>query len=290
MHRSLRQSSFAVLSLVLVGALVGCGSAEEEAPVAGPPPSEAVVFDASNDTKAELGIVKWGFATDADGDQMTYRGYGASNEVLTTVVQTMDRRDDSVYHFALKMTGPKGEASEKIDFSTRPSDNGKDTLVMMLVTENTFQDGSTSSRVLDRFKADGGARKGFTTNSGGSLVGKTRPLDGPLVTPCSSTVDRCQVELIDSRIAAAAAAGDCGLLKRVGIPLVGAVVGGLVTGLATLWTGPGAVVGAAGGAIGGAVAGSATAEVQCFASRRDATAAAAELRTCQQRAQAACTP
>ena len=50
MHRSLRQSSFAVLSLVLVGALVGCGSAEEEAPVAGPPPSEAVVFDASNDT------------------------------------------------------------------------------------------------------------------------------------------------------------------------------------------------------------------------------------------------
>ncbi|MDB4939262.1 MAG: hypothetical protein JWP87_6234 [Labilithrix sp.] len=288
MHRHLRFSSYVLSSLALVTALVGCGSSsEEETAVAGPPPNEAVVFDASSDTKADLGIAKWGFATDTDGDLMTYRGYGEKNEVLATVVQKLDRSDPTKYHFTLTMTGPKESASEKIDFSTHPSDDGKDAILVTLVTENTFDEGAVPSRVLAHFKADSASRAGTTIGSG-SLTGKSRPLDGnQLVTQCNDTVNRCQTELIDSRIAASAASGDCGLLKMVGQPLISTIVGAGAGALATLWGGPTAVVGAALGGGGALVASGVSAATQCIASRRDATSAAQDLKKCQQEA-AAC--
>jgi hypothetical protein len=245
-----------------------------------------VVFAASADTKAELGITKWGFATDEAGDLMTYRGYNDANEVLATVVQKLDRSDASKYHFTLSMTGPKESASEKIEFTAHPTEDGKGGVLVTLVTENTFDAGGVPSRVLAAFKADSAARKG--TIGAGSLTGKSRPLTaGGLVTQCNPTVNACQNELIDSRIAAAGASGDCGLLKTVGQPLLATIVGAGFGALASWWSGPGVIAGAViGGAAGGVGAGAAAA-TQCIASRADATSAAADLKKCQDQ-QASC--
>jgi hypothetical protein len=286
LHRHLRLSPVVVSSLVLAlaGVLGGCASQEDEAPVTvAAPPNEAVVFAASGATKADLGITQWGFATDEAGDLMTYRGYGEKNVLLATVVQKLDRSDATKYHFTLTMTGPKESASEKIEFTAHPTEDGKGGVLVTLVTENTFDEGGVPSRVLAAFKADSAARSG--TVGKGSLTGKSRPLTGSaLVTQCNDTVNRCQNELIDSRIAAAGASGDCGLLKTVGQPLLATVVGAGFGALAAWWSGPGIVAGAViGGAAGGVGAGAA-AVTQCVASRRDATAAAADLKKCQDQA------
>jgi hypothetical protein len=135
---------------------------------------------------------------------------------------------------------------------------------------------ATSSRTLAR---------GGTTIGSGSLTGKSRPLDGnALVTSCNDTVNRCQNELIDSRIAASAASGDCGLIKMIGQPLIATIVGAGAGALATLWGGPTAVVGGALGGGGALVASGTAAVTQCIASRRDATSAAADLKKSQQQA------
>lgn len=287
MHRYLRLSSVVVASLALSGVLAGCASQEDEAPVvAGAPPNESVVFNASSETKDDLGIAKWGFATDEAGDLMTYRGYDDANHVVATVVQKLDRSDANKYHFTLSMTGAKESATEKIEFTAHPSDDGKDAILVTLITENSFDEGGVPSRVLARFKADSAGRT--ATIGSGSLTGKSHPLDGnSLVTQCNDTVNRCQNELIDSRIAAAGASGDCGLLKMVGQPLLATIVGAGAGALATIWGGPTALVGGAVGGGAALVGSGAAAAAQCIASRRDATSAAADLRRCQQQ-QASC--
>ncbi len=287
MHRYLRLSSIVISSLALAAVLGGCGSQEDEAPVVtAAPPNEATVFSASGETTADLGIAKWGFATDDAGDLMTYRGYNDKNEVVATVVQKLDRSDANKYKFSLTMTGQKESASEKIEFTAHASDDGKDGILVTLVTENTFEEGGVPNRVLAAFKADAAAKK--ATIGSGSLTGKSHPLDGQLVTACNSTVNSCQNELIDSRIAAAGASGDCGLLKTVGQPLIATIIGAGAGALATIWGGPTAIVGAAVGGGAALVGSGAAAVTQCIASRRDATAAAADLKKCQDAAAASC--
>jgi hypothetical protein len=289
-HRCFRLSPYAVSSLALVGALVGCGGAgEEQQPVMGPAPSDPVVYDASADTKADVGIAKWGFTSDPDTSTTVFRGYGERNELLVEVRQTLERPDMYNERFTMTMSGAKATGSEKIEYAAKASDDGKDTVVTMTVTENTFDEGTVAARVLLHIGADAKAStSGAITNGSGSLTTKSHPLDGPaLVTQCNDTVNRCMTELIDSRIAAAGAATDCSLTRRVGYPLVSTIGGALVGGLITLETGPGAIVGAAAGGAAGSL-GFAVAGHQCASSQADATKAAADLRKCQQSAQASC--
>lgn len=285
MQRSFLRSSIAVASLALLAVLSGCGSSEgDESATAYPAPKEATVFQAQTDTRSELGIAKWGFETDEAGDLMTYRGYGADNKLVAEVVQTFDRRNPDRWYYTMSAKGSLGEATTKIEYFARPAANGKDTEIMMLVTENTFEQSPGATKLLARFKADAEKRGDTSLNAGGgSLVGKgVRPMEnGQLVNRCQELAEKCQTALIDQRIAAAAASGDCGLLKRVGVPLVSAVVGGLVGAGLSIWSGPGAVAGAAIGGAAGYVGGAAGAEVQCAASRRDATAATNELNQCR---------
>ncbi|MBS2012722.1 MAG: hypothetical protein JST00_07545 [Deltaproteobacteria bacterium] len=289
MHRSVLSASLVIACVSFATVVSGCGSAaaEDEAPtVVHPAPSEDVVFDAQPETKGELGIAKWGFSTDEAGDRMTYRGYGADNEVLTEVVQTLDRSSADRWYFTMKASGKLGSATTKIEYFGRPAANGKDTEIVMLVTETSFEETSGPGKVLTAFKADA-VKRGALSAGGGSLVGKSRPMN-QLVDRCQELVDKCKEALIDQRIAAAAASGDCGLLKRVGVPLVSAVVGGAVGGALTAWTGPGALAGGVIGGIAGYAGGAAGAELQCAASRRDATAATNELNQCRREQAAAC--
>ena len=114
MHRYFRLPSYAISSLVVVAALVGCGSDEAEE-ATGPAPTEATVFDASKDTTAALGIEKWGFEGGQNGDYAKYRGYGARNQVIAEVVRTLDRSDPNTWKFKLTATGTAGTAKESID-------------------------------------------------------------------------------------------------------------------------------------------------------------------------------
>lgn len=290
-----RLSSFAIASSVIaLGALVGCGSADEaDQSVAGPPPSEATVFNASADTKKELGIEKWGFDTDESGDNMIYRGYAANNEVLVVVKQTLEATDLMNPRFTMSVSGKLGEAVEKVEWYTKRSDDGTQDIFYTEVKENTFDEAKKPFRVLVRFQADGAARQGGSGN-GGSLVTQARPLDEQqLVNPCQELNQRCQVALIDQRIAAAGQSSECGLLKMIGVPIIsggvtavaGAGIGagvGLLGGPAAPVTSTGgAIIGAAGGAIAGAAGGVASQAVSCWAARRDARAAQSELNQCR---------
>lgn len=291
MNRSFLRSSLAAASFAFLAVVAGCGGSDaDESATVYPAPKESTVFQAQADTKAELGIAKWGFETDESGDLMTYRGYGADNRVIAEVVQTFDRRNADRWFFTLSAKGSLGEAVSKVEYYTRPAANGKDTEVMMLVTENSFDEATGPGKVLAHFKNDAGKRDSGTVTGGGSLVGKMHPMEnGQLVDRCKELTDKCQVALIDQRIAASAASGDCGLLKRVGVPLVSAVVGGLVGAGLGVWAGGvGAVPGAAIGGVAGYAGGAAGAELQCAASRRDATAATNELNQCRRDQAAAC--
>ena len=292
MHRtsSVLRASFVVACLSFAAVVSGCGAADADdtQSVVNPAPTEDVVFQAQAETRAQLGIAKWGFTTDEAGDHMTYRGYAADNAVVTEIVQTLDRSNADRWYFTMKASGSLGSAVEKIEYYGRTAANGKDSEIMMLVTENSFEETSGPGKVLAAFKIDSQSRGGLSAG-GGSLVGKVHPLEnGQLVDRCQELVDKCQEALIDQRIAAAAASGDCGLLKRVGVPLVSATVGAVVGGVLTAWTGPGAAVGAAIGGIGGYAGGAAGAELQCAASRRDATAATNDLNKCRKEQAAAC--
>ena len=255
----------------------------------GAPPSDPVVYEASAETKAEVGIAKWGFANDAATGTSVFHGYGAQNDLLVEVRQTLDTSDPKNVHFTMSMSGVKATGSEKIDFTARPTADGKNTELSINVLENTFDEGTIGARVLAHVGADAKAKDSTVTSGSGSLTGKSRPLDNQLVTPCSATTNRCENELIDSRIAAGSAAGDCSLLKRYGLPLVSTIGGALVGGFFTLETGPGAIVGAAAGGAAGAVA-FPIAGVTCIASQQDAATKAAELRACRSQPAAACTP
>jgi hypothetical protein len=281
-----------------MGALVGCGSADEDQSIAGPPPSEPTVFSSTPDTKKELGIEKWGFDTDESGDSMTYRGYGANNEVLATVRQQLDASDPMHLYFTLEVSGKVGNAIEKIEWYAKPSEDGSQNVIYTDVKENSFEEGGKALSVLVRFKEDGAARQGGS--AGGSLVTQAHPLEGQqLVDPCKELNAKCQVALIDQRIAAAGQSSECGFLKFVGVPLItgvttaaagagtGAVVGLLGGPAAPVTSTGGAIIGAAGGAVAGAVGGAAAQAALCYAARRDARAAQQELNQCraQQRAQ-----
>ena len=249
-----------------------------------------LVYDASADTKADVGIAKWGFTSDPEHNTTVFRGYGDKNELLVEVRQILERPDMYNERFTMTMTGAKATAAERIEYAASASADGKDTVISMNVVENTFDEGSVAARVLLHIGADAKASvSGAITNGGsGSLTGKSRPLDAnSLVTNCNDTVNRCQVELIDSRIAAAGAATDCSLTRRVGYPLISTIGGALVGGLITLETGPGAIVGAAAGGVAGSL-GFGIAGHQCASSQADAAKAAADLRKCQQANTAQC--
>ena len=293
MQSRFRYSSIVVASVVVtMGALVGCGSAsEEEQTIAGPPPSEPTVFSSQAETKKELGIDKWGFDTDESGDEMTYRGYGVNNEVIATVKQRLDASDPMHLYFTLEVSGKVGNAIEKIEWYAKPSaEDPEKADLYTLVTENSFEADSKQARVLFRFEEDGKAREGGS--AGGSLVTQARPLEnGQLVNPCQQLNERCQIALIDQRIAAAGQSSECSLLKLAGVPLISGGVGAGVGAGIGLLGGPFAVIsspaGAAVGGITGAAGGVAAQAAQCFAARREARAAQNELNQCraQQRQQ-----
>lgn len=275
MHCRSRLSSLAVVaSLALLGALVGCGSSEEEQDdVTNPAPSEPEVFDASSQTKSELGIVKWGFDSRSDGDEMIYRGYGDRNQVLAEVVRKLDRSNDARWVLTMTATGKLGSASERVEFHLEDKPNG-DTEIYATVTENTFKEGEGALKVLLRFKADGASYANgdaASLSTGGSLVSGTGEA---LVDKCKELTSRCNRLLIRDEIAADGQSSECGLLRTIGVPLLGGIIG---AGAGALIGGVGAIPGAAVGV----VSGSGTQAALCIDAQLGARRARQDFQRCQ---------
>lgn len=264
----LRLPALGSIVIAAVSLVVGCSASEDEKPA----PSEPLVFDATEETKAELAIARWGFVTDPFQDTVTYRGYGENNEVLATVVQKAETTSDK-HTFTMTMTGPKASARETIEYSIERSAS-MDAQLMMDVTENTFAEGAVPMRVLIRFQADSATARAKPTpgllqtaqlvSTGNDLVDVSRET---LVKYCPNeqayrdAMGSCSVELVDWRTAASGESGSCSLLKTVRAPLLACGVGAILTSE----TGPGAIL----GCLGGGYAGALSAREECAAARKD---------------------
>jgi hypothetical protein len=276
-HRPFRFSSIAVVaSFALLSAVAGC-SAEEGTPedtTTYPAPSEPEVFDASKETKSELGIVKWGFDSRNDGDEMIYRGYGDRNQVLTEVVRRLDRSNDDRWVLTMTASGKLGSASERVEFHMETKPSG-DQEIYATVTENSFKEGEGALKVLMAFKADGTAYANAdeaSLTTGGSLVSGT---GDQLVDRCQQLASRCNRLLIRDEIAADGQSSECGLLRTIGVPLLGGIIG---AGAGALVGGVGAVPGAAVGVVSAA----GTQAALCLDAQLGARRARQELQQCQQ--------
>lgn len=277
---NLRGALFA--SFATLACIAGCSTAEEEANA---PPSDQLVFDATAETKAELGIARWGFNADPYEDSTSYRGYGENNEVLAAVVQKGENFPDR-HVFTMTMTGPTASAVEKIEYYIEQP-GSTEAQLMMDVTENSFAEGGLPARVLERFRKDSAnapASKGATGAllGAGQLVGDNNPTveasRAKLVKYCPSeqayrdAMGSCALELADWRTAAAGEGGSCSFLKRVKNPLIGCGVGAALT-----WeTGPGAIL----GCLGGGAAGAITAQEECAVARNDNSKARERFDSC----------
>lgn len=270
MHRHFRLSSYVLSSIAVVTALVGCGSdATEES--TGPEPTEATVFEASKETKADLGIEKWGYEAGPNGDSAKYRGYGAKNQVIAEVSRSLDRSNDKQWKFKLTASGEAGTAKESIDFDFKSVAGSTDSEVYVTVTENTFAEGSGPAKVLARFKADGAIYVAADLKGPSSLLGSAG--DG-LVDRCQELTSKCNRLLIRDEIAADGQSSECGLLRTIGVPLLGGIIG---AGAGALIGGVGAIPGAAVGV----VSGSGTQAALCIDAQLGARRARADFQKCQ---------
>lgn len=271
MHRHFRLSSYLVSSLAVVTALVGCGSEAAEEPT-GPAPTESTVFEASKETTAELGIAKWGYESGNNGDYAKYRGYGARNQVIAEIERKVDRTDPNKWKFSLTATGSAGSAKETIDFDFKEAKSG-DYEAYATVKENTFTEGSGPAKALARFKVDGAVFAAADPSGPASLIGSAG--DG-LVDRCQELTSKCNRLLIRDEIAADGQSSECGLLRTIGVPLLGGLIGAGAGALA------GAGVGAIPGAAIGALAGSGTQAALCIDAQLAARRARADFTKCQQ--------
>ncbi|MDB5221214.1 MAG: hypothetical protein JWO86_9141 [Myxococcaceae bacterium] len=284
MHDQALPTMFAVCLFSLATAVAGCGAPADDVPMR-PPPSDAVVYVAGADTESDVGVAKWGFATDAATGAVVFHGYDDHNAMIVELRQTLAAVDSQTARVTVAMTGTKARGSETIDFALKTSADGKGAVASMKVVENTFAGGGVAARVLAHLGTDAksNAAPGSTLASGAGSLTQSHPLDDGLVGHCSETTV-CTSELIDQKVAAAGAADKCGLVKpgtELAVTTTAGALGGAAVG------GVGALPGALGGLLTGLVI-AGVEELDCISARKEATKADQALNDCKKNAQASC--
>ncbi|HEY8072691.1 MAG TPA: hypothetical protein VIF62_01235 [Labilithrix sp.] len=211
---------FAPLAFVLLAA---CGSQADDP--AGPAPADPLVYGASDGTKQAVGVAKWGYAIDDGNGELVFRAYGAKNDLVAEIRQsvTLDA-DGTTKHYAMTLTGV-ATAAEHIDFVAQWSADGSEIDYTHVVVDNTFLPGSVAAKMIERLGADATLIPHPADGSTGGLVGNSHPLDdSPTLTPGQSSsllVCTCADTTDDSAAQSALAAQSCSLVSSMSDPLEG---------------------------------------------------------------------
>ena len=132
---------FLLLSPIVASiVLTACSGASSDDEPAGPAPTDTIVFEASAETKKDLGVAKWGF--DDNGDATIFHGYDAKNAQLLELRESLDETDDPfVKRITMKMTGKIGAASATIDVGIEVSSDFQSASYTKKTIENSFETG-----------------------------------------------------------------------------------------------------------------------------------------------------
>jgi hypothetical protein len=203
-----------VLSLSCV-AVAACSAPSEP----GPPPTDPLVYAASEETRREVGVHTWGYANDAAASASFFRAYDAKNAKIAEVRQSFVTVDEFTRRFELEMHGSAGDAVQRIDFVAHVADDDTTVTYDANVLENGFRPGSVAAQILARLEPDANGGATSLASPAASLVTKTRPLNrlvdqGPELLQCCSELSREGAQM------SASAAGDCSLVQPGGPPLV----------------------------------------------------------------------
>jgi hypothetical protein len=183
-------------STALTLAAFACGGFNDD-PVMGPPPSDPVVTRASADTKNDVGITTWGFATSTETGDAVVHGYGARNELRVEVRETIQAIGAYTVRLTTTMSGLIAAGSENIDFAVEPASDGQTATASVTVVQNTFAGGGVAARVLAHMSADA-----KTASSGGDLRGasfltQAHPLDSLVNEDDAGLVNRPGCDLVN---------------------------------------------------------------------------------------------
>jgi len=127
-------------SLTLLLAACSGASSEEDNTPAGPAPTDPIVFEASADTKKDIGVAKWGF--DDNGETTTFHGYDAKNAQLLELRESIEETADPfVKRMTMKMTGKIGSASATIDIGIEVAADFQSASYTKTTIENSFETG-----------------------------------------------------------------------------------------------------------------------------------------------------
>lgn len=253
---------------ILAPLAVACGAGDDGSERQFPAPDDDAYVAASEDTRRELGIEKWGVKADGPSNTALIHGYGARDERLVEVRHVTRIVDDTHVEIDVALSGERGSASMRLGLEGKEGPTDEESEIVMTMLANTFPDDASSARVLSRMRADTNAGGPVATSpagvvgGGGSLVTRAIvPQDGNLVGNCAELLSSCGVELVRAGGAAALNSDACAqLLRAEGITLIcragGRLLGRLIGAAAGSVVGPvGTVVGGvAGGVAGGALA------------------------------------
>ncbi|MBS2017636.1 MAG: hypothetical protein JST00_32455 [Deltaproteobacteria bacterium] len=263
-----------VLAGVLAPLAVACSSADESAS-SFPTPKDDAFLPASDETKRELGIEKWGVTNDGPRSTAIVHGYGARDEMLVELRHVTKVIDDSHVEIDITLSGKRGSGRMRLGMEGREGPTPEESEVEIKMLDNDIAEDPAAAKLLSRMNVDTNSEVPVTTAStgvvggsgGGKLVGSSiEPQDGNLVGNCSQLLASCGTQVVRAGGSAALNSDACARLVRAeGITLIcgvaGRLVGRLVGGLIGSAVAPGAGT-AVGGAVGG-VAGGALAKEAC---------------------------
>ena len=284
-----RATRLFLVAAILAPLTVACGAGDDGSEEQFPAPTDDAYVAASDDTRRELGVEKWGVKADGPANTVLIRGYGARDERLVEVRHVTRIVDDTHVEIDIALTGKRGAATMRLGIEGKEGPTDEESEIVTTMLDNTFAGDAASARVLSRMRVDTNADGPVATSPSGTIVGGgslvTRaitPQDGSLVGNCAELLSSCGVEVVRAGGSAALNSDACAqLLRARGITMIcraaGRFVGRLIGGAAGSLAGPvGTVVG---GGVGGVAGGALAAEGCRYATgqreaQRDCVAAA----------------
>jgi hypothetical protein len=199
--------------------LVACSSPGE--PEAPPPIPDDLQFDASPETRSEIGIVRWGVSATSTHER-GLRGYDAKHRMTVDLVRRLVLVDATRRTLETELRGEHGTAMLRTSLQVVPYLDEIEQVTT--IEENTFADNPNAERTAERAEIDLAsaepAAAAAAAGEGGGLLAQTtlRPMDkdkgtndrGRLLREmCVQLVKKCKAELLAAEKASGKQSAAC---------------------------------------------------------------------------------